>query len=547
MGVSLRGLLVGSMLLLMSVAHLAANSAVDLVDAVKEGDREAVRVLLNGSIDVNAAQADGATALAWAVHRDDVETVELLIKAAADVNAANVYGLTPLSLACTNRNAIVVEMLLKAGANPNLAQDSGETPLMSCTRTGTEEGARYLLLHGADTNVKTTERGQTPLMWAAAGRPAILKIMIEHGADLSARSNRLSLYTPRIPDATESNPLTGTPVHQGFRETIYHPKFKGGLTPLMFAAQAGDVESARTLLEAGADVNAGTEETGPPLVLAASSGRQQVALLLLEKGADPNATDGYGMTALHWALEEGIVGMSGGHTETDPYWVHPNMRGLVKELLEHGANPNARIQHDFMPYHIHRFGRGAQQEPPQVSQTGATPFLFAAASGDVSAMRILLEGGSDPQIATIDGTTPLMVAAGMGVNLGMRGSDGVGDEIRRKSLEAVQFLWDLGLDVNTVGPDGRRAVHGAALYGLTEVIDYLAEKGADLDARDMWGQTAMSIALADPDGLIYRHLQNKGQDSTFRRRAKKDPETVEQLLSLGATPYVRTNRDLTGF
>ena len=90
-------------------------------------------------------------------------------------------------------------------------------------------------------------------------------------------------------------------MHQGFRETIYHPKFKGGLTPLMFASQAGNVESARILLAAGADVNEGTEEVGPPLLLAASNGREQVALLLLEKGTDPNATDGYGMTALHWA------------------------------------------------------------------------------------------------------------------------------------------------------------------------------------------------------------------------------------------------------
>ncbi len=533
--------------LMVSVAQLAASNAVDLVEAVREGDREAVRSLLSESADVNAAQADGATPLAWAVHRDDVETVELLINAGANLNAANVYGVTPLSLACTNRNAIIVDKLLKAGANPNLAQDSGETPLMTCTRTGTEEGARSLLLHGADVNVKTVERGQTAVMWAAAGHPAIVRMMVEHGADVHARSNRLGLYTPRIPDAASTNPITGTPVHQGFRETIYHPKFKGGFTALMFAAQAGDVESARNLLAAGADVNEGTEESGPPLVLATSYGHQQMALLLLEKGADPKAIDGYGMTALHWSLEEGVIGMSGGHTETDPYWVHPNMPELVKALLEKGADPNARIQHDFMPYHIHRWGRGAQQEPPQVSQTGATPFLFAAASGDVPVMRILLEGGSDPKMATIDGTTPLMVAAGMGVNLGMRGYDGVGDLIRRKALEAVQLAWELGNDVNAIGPDGRRAVHGAALYGLTEVIDFLVEKGADLDAQDMWGQTAMSIALADPDGLIYRHLPNRGQDSTFRRRAKKDPKTVDQLLSLGATPYIRTHRDLTGF
>ncbi|MEE8349149.1 MAG: ankyrin repeat domain-containing protein [Acidobacteriota bacterium] len=546
MGVSMKGLLVGGMLSLLSVASAAAGNALDLVDAVREGDREAVRLLLEESTDVNASQADGATALAWAVHRDDPETMELLIVAGADVDSANVYGVTPLSLACTNRNARIVEKLLGAGANPNLAQDSGETPLMTCTRTGTEEGARLLVVHGADVNAKTMERGQTSLMWAAAGEPEIVRMLVEHGADIGVRSKRLGLYTPRIPNITNVTPRGGI-VHQGFRETIYHPKFKGGLTPLMFAAQAGSVEAVRLLLAAGADVNEGTEEAGPPLLLAASNGKEQVALLLLEKGADPNATDGYGMTALHWALEEGVVGMSGGHTQTDPYWVNPNSRELVKALLASGADPNARIQSDFMPYHIHRFGRGAQQEPPQVSQAGATPFLMAAASVDIAAMHLLVEAGGDPRMATFDGTTPLMVAAGMGVNVGMRGADGVTDAIRRKALEAVQLASQLGNDVNSIGPDGRRAIHGSALYGLTRVIRFLSEKGADLDAQDMWGQSAMSIAMADPDGLVYRHLPDKGQDSTFRRRSQKDEETIELLLSLGATPYTPTGRDLKGF
>ena len=542
----IKELLVGGVLIVLSVASVVAGNALDLVDAVREGDREAVRLLLKASMDVNVAQADGATALAWAVHRDDLETVELLIEAGADVNAANVYRVTPLSLACVNRNAIIVEKLLSSGANPDLAQDSGETPLMTCVRTGSEEGVRSLLVHGADLNAKTIERGQTALMWAAAGQSAIVKMLIEHGAGVAVRSNRLGLYTPRIPKSPNLTPRGG-PVHQGFRETIYHPKFKGGLTPLMFASQAGNVESARILLAAGADVNEGTEEVGPSLLLAASNGREQVALLLLEKGADPNATDGYGMTALHWALEEGVVGMSGGHTETDPFWVHPNSRELVRALLVRGADPNARIQSDFMPYHIHRFGRGAQQEPPQVSQAGATPILMAAASADVSALRLLVEAGGDPKTATFDGTTPLMVAAGMGVNVGMRGADGVTDEIRSKILETVQLAFQLGNDVNAIGPDGRRAIHGAALYGLTDVIRFLDEKGADLDAQDMWGQSAMSIALADPDGLVYRHLPSKGQDSTFRRRSQKDEETIELLLSLGAQPYILTGRDLKGF
>ncbi|MDA2935181.1 ankyrin repeat domain-containing protein [Acidobacteria bacterium AH-259-D05] len=542
-----KGLPVWWMLSLLSVASVTAGNAPRLVDAVREGDREAVHFLLKEPTDVNASQADGTTALAWAVHRDEVEMVELLIDAGAHVNAANLYGVTPLSLACTNRNALIVEKLLKAGANPNSAQATGETPLMRCVRTGSAEGVKSLLVHGADVNSKTTERGQTALMWAAAqSDPAIVQMLVEHGADLHARSARLALYTPRVPDPAQFNP-TGVPVHQGYRETVYFPKFKGGFTPLMFAAQAGNAESARILLAAGADVNEGTPEEGSPLVLASSNGREKVALLLLEKGADPKATDCYGMTALHWALQEGVVAMSGGHTETDPFWVHPNMPELVKALLARGGDPNARIARDFMPYHVHRFARGAQQEPPQVSQAGATPFLLAAAGADIAAIRVLVEGGADPKVATFDGTTPLMVAAGMGVNLGMRGSDGVTEEIRKKALEAVRLAWELGGDVNAVDPDGRTAVHGAALYGLTEVIQFLADKGANLDAQDMWGQTAMSIALADPDGLVYRHLPDKGQDSTFRRRRRKDQKTVDLLLSLGAAPYISTGRSLKGF
>ncbi len=547
MSVSARGLLVGWMLSLLWVASVTASSEALLLDAAREGDREAVRSLLEEPTDVNAAQADGATALAWAVHRDDLEMVELLIDAGANVNAANVYGVTPLLLACTNRGALIIERLLKAGADPDFAQETGETPLMRCASKGSREGSRSLLAQGADVNARTTERGQTALMWAAAeGHPTIVGMLLEQGANLHVRSNRLALYTPRVPDPAEYS-LQGDPVHQGFRETVYFPEFKGGFTALMFAAQGGDAESAGILLAAGAEVDEGTPEEGTPLVLASSNGREKVALLLLEAGADPNATDCYGMTALHWALQEGIVAMSGGHTATDPYWVHPNMTELLKGLLARGANPNVRIAKDFMPYHVHRFARGAQQEPPQVSQAGATPFLMAAAGGDSAAMRTLVEGGGDSEIATFDGTTPLMVAAGVGVNLGMRGASSATEEIRMKALEAVQLAWNVGGDVNAIGPDGRRPVHGAALYGLTEVIQLLAEKGADLDAQDRWGQTAMSIALADPDGLVWRHLPNKGQDSTFRRRRRKDEKTVELLLRLGAAPYIRTYRDLKGF
>src|SRR5216684_4144270 len=92
-----------------------------LVDAARNGDKEALRALLEKKADVNAAEADRATALHWASYRDDVESADLLIRAGAKVNAANDLGATPLWTACQNGSAVMVRRLLEAGADPNLA------------------------------------------------------------------------------------------------------------------------------------------------------------------------------------------------------------------------------------------------------------------------------------------------------------------------------------------------------------------------------------------------------------------------------------------
>ena len=526
---------------LLSVASLSAASDLRLVDAVKDGDKADVQFLLKQHADVNSPQADGATALHWAASRDELETVELLIQAGANVNAANNYGVTPLSLACTNGNAAMVEKLLKAGSVPNAALWTGETPLMTCARTGTVEAVKLLLAHGAKVNAKESERGQTALMWAVAQKhPEVVQALVEHGADIHARSATLPLYTP-------SFAVTYSPI-------AYFPKSKGGFTPLMFAAQAGDMDSARILLAAGAGVNEATPEDGSALIQATINGHEKVTLFLLEKGADPNVTDGYGLTALHWAVQEGIKALSTGHDSNDRYWEHPNMPELVKALLVHGANPNARIKKDFMPYEIHRYGRSLGIYLPQVALAGATPFLLAAATADLGTMRILLEGKADPKVATVEGVTPLMVAAGVGPNFGASTSGG-GVEQRlkpdlteaqeKKFLEIAKLAIGLGNDVNAVGPGGRTALHGATFHGLTPIIQLLVENGADLEAQDMYGETPMSIALGDPGQLVWRQFPAGDYDLAFRS-PKADKKVQELLLKLGAKPYTGPVADRRG-
>jgi ankyrin repeat protein len=535
----IKGIPIGWVVVFLFVANLAAATDSRLVDAVKEGDHAAVRSLLREHADVNAPQGYGETVMAWAANRNDLEMVEILIGAGGDVNAEDVYGITPLSLACTNGNATLVERILAAGANPNAAQATGETPLMTCTRTGSVEAVKALLELGADVNAKDGERGQTALMWAAAQKhPEVVEVLIEQGAELDARSAILPLYTPKM-----INKSSGALI-EFYSKNVYFPKVKGGFTPLMFAGQAGALDSARILLAAGAEVNAATPDDGSALVLASSNGHQEVALFLLKNGADPDATDGYGLTALHWALQEGIVALFARPSSTDRFWNHPNMPELVQSLLAHGANPNARISRDFLPYDIQRFSHTRGNSLPQLGLTGGTPLLLAAAVSDLSAMRVLVEGGADPILATEEGTTPLMVAAGMGPDHPGR----MTQEQKADLLEAVKLAVQLGGSVNAVTLGGRTALHGAALYGLTDVVEYLAEQGVELDARDMYGQTALSIAMGDPEGFVYRHLKDYNPDDRFRRRRGGPHQpTVDLLLELGAAPYAPTGRNIKVF
>ena len=456
MSVTERGL--SWLMLLLCVASIGAVTPdLRLADALEHRDVETARSLLKQHVDVNTPQPDGATALHWATHWDDLDMVDLLIRAGANVNAVNELGVPPLSLACTNRNAAMTERLLGAGAHPDAALLTGETVLMTAARTGSVDVVKALLAHGAPVNATERLRGQTALMWAVAeSHPDVVDILIKNGADVHARSVR-------------------------------------GSTPLLFAARAGDLASARSLIAAGADVNeaepvlrlpenADLNETLPggnsALLLASASmnatsgfeyslavkpsGHEELAIFLLNRGADLSKTDTIGTTPLHAAVQTGKL-------------------ELVKALLAHRANPDARLtkappplRGDFVAY---------------TNYVGATPFWLAAAARvpDVGIMRALVSAGADPRLTVEDGTTPLMAAVGMVQNDARLAEEG-------SALEVVKFLVELGADVNAVNRTGQTAFHGSARAGWTSIVQFLADHGARLEIKDKRGRTALDIA-----------------------------------------------------
>jgi ankyrin repeat protein len=431
---------------------LAATGRPPIIDAARSGDTEAVRALLQQKADVNAIEGDGATALHWASYRDNLESAKLLLRAGAKVNAANDLGATPLWAASQNGSDAMVRLLLEAGANPNAALLLGETPLMVAARAGKAAVVELLIAKDANINAHAA-RGQTALMWAVAQKhPDVVKILLAHGADFRAQSDAWSEVMALPPHG-----------YLEYNRAIPHGKD----TALLFAARVDDLESAKLLVAAGADVNDADAWGVSATTLAAHSDFEDMVEFLLEKGADPNAAAA-GFSALQAAV------------------MHRDEK-MVAALLAHGADPNAplntwtptrRSSHDF-------------NFAPEL--VGATPFWLAARFNSPGIMRLLVKAGADPLFVhhgehVVEGrggkeyetrrdvTTALMAATGMGggeawVRLGRAQREAL-------TLEEVQLALEWGVDINAANTDKRTALDGARLLKFDKVVQFLTEKGA---------------------------------------------------------------------
>ncbi len=474
---------------------VAAPGVSELIAAVRNGDAVVLRARLAGPVDVNGRQPDGATALHWAVHHEDVVAADLLIGAGADADAANDLGVTPLLMACRRGHGALVERLLAAGADANAALPSGETALMAAARAGSVEAVNALLARGARVNATEATRGQTALMWAVANRrPVVTRALLAHGADVGARTaTRRRVY----------NMGGSRSAGSASRGIALEEVVEGGSTALLFAARSGDVESARLLLAAGADVGDTAADGNPALVVAAHGGHGSLAAALLRAGADPNAAP-LGYTALHAAVLRGTL-RDRGVPNDDPGAGLP----LVRALLAHGADPDPRLargtpvrrwSHDFA--FMDRW-------------VGGTPFWLAAHFLETEMMQVLADAGADPRAPNRDGATPLMAAAGLGYNRG-GGSAFIRDRRdfssynpvesavlgsaipaaeERRTVAAVAAALALGARVNAANDAGDTALHAAASHGTNAVIELLTDHGADLRAENVRGQTPADLAV----------------------------------------------------
>ena len=501
-------------LLITAGANVAAGTRIGsytpLHLASRAGSAPVVRALLGAGANPRAATTNtGVTALHLAAESGSPEAVRVLVDRGADVNAReDAWRQTPLIFAAARNRPEAIRTLLDLGADASLAEFVVEdVDRRAAVDVAAQHRLYEVLAQFRPDWLKNDPREDPwgPVDEGERPTPGQVAVAIEAAREVQRRGDVLILDGEvQGISPISTNPPPGQPALVGRW---------GGLTPLLHAARAGHLEAVQALLDGGADIDQTSGDGTSPMLIAMLNGRFDLGLHLLERGADPNVASESGAAPLYAVINVQWAGTSfypqpRAHEEQKAGYLE-----AMEELLRAGADPNARLTKDLW---------WAHQRLVSANLEGTTAFFRAALGVDVAAMKLLVAYGADPDIPSRKpaGTGPPPVTSdyapatdvsgippvppGGAAMYPIHAATGVGYDQRAANehryvpggwLPAVKYLVEeLGADVNARDLDARTPLHNAASRGDNEVILYLMERGADVQAVTRLGQTTVDMA-----------------------------------------------------
>lgn len=458
-----------------------------LRQAAKNGQEQAVRLLLSYDLNPNAAGQFGGSVLHQAAHSGHTDIVKLLLENGADVDTVDESsttdrGGTALHSAAAGGHLEVIRTLLKAGTNVNKCRGIGAshaTPLFLAAKGGHEALCLLLLGHGAEIDPGIDYRGITPFEEAAKqGNINLMQLLLDHGAE-------------------NLDKAAGQ------------------------AAAKGQLEVVKILLQNGADPNRKMRYPHLPTrnervvracpyetILGAAISSADVAIvdLLLSEGADPNMAWPRGERSLLFAIsqleeaKDDIQSKNWNAKEADLQAAYQKkdqeFEAIVQLLLQKGADVTTQ------------------------DARGNTPLHLAARHGFDRLVAVFLAGGANVNLLNSDRESPLFLAAVKGhlptlqllLEAGGRVEDGVSPLYEVASEEAAQLLLRHGAEIQEL--DGKRseALIAAASKGVESVVKILLERGEQLETTDDRGQNALHRAIEKRQLEAVRALLDHGAD-----------------------------------
>jgi ankyrin repeat protein len=486
------------------------SGATALHRAAGAGHSAVMEILLKNGAEIDAVTFGHETALYWAVISGHVVAIELLLDYGADIEAISSSKFTPLCRAAWEGEEAAVKLLIEKGANLHAKANPDKPLLHLAAEGGSEEVVRLLLEKGAQVN-SLDNMGRSALFYAAFSRKqpeGIIRLLMEKGADVSMKDNRgeTALHAASYKSSYRgSESVVRLLLERGSDVTV---KNNSGETVLHKAAEYGTEVVMWMRLENGADVAAKSILGQTALHIAAKRGHAALVRLLKDNGADVTMTDDSGLTALHMAAWNGheevtrlLLDHTGKESRPEALLATAQLHNVAKTgdeiaarlLLDEGADVAAEDRH------------------------GRTTLCIAAKNGHVALSKVLLEegarinAGSYPYTAVYyaaqaghEEVVRLLIENGANINLGW--GEPLLDAIRsvrswNRGLDIVKLLLEGGADVSAKDRWGNSALHIAAGLGHEPLVRVLLEKGAAVWDKD-YLETALQISTEKDHGAV---------------------------------------------